>query len=269
MSATNNPNTPNKSGSPSDDMKAWADNALEERNSDAEEVAAAKFRERQRRRNERKKAEEEARKKAEEEERRRAEEARKAEAARRAEATRQAEEARRKAAEKRSEAPEETTEALPPCSGCVAAKVACTMDAPAGSKTVACDRCRRLKLGCARPGEKKKERRRKREEAASPKVTKKKARVRSPEETESEEGEDPVALLTQAIVDMTKEMSQMRQEAEQRGYALMGALEDLRAVWDPEYKPGAEEEEESEEESEEEEEEEDEGDMEKGKEKKT
>ncbi|KIJ13891.1 hypothetical protein PAXINDRAFT_156301 [Paxillus involutus ATCC 200175] len=174
---------------------------LVECDSDDTDTASHKFRERQKRK---------AAKKREEERRRE-------EARRQVEEQKRVEEGRKKVeGEKRAQEMKKKKEMILgsgsvlgggaaelPCQACTSAKTECTMEMPVGRITVVCDRCRRGKVACVRPGAEKKDRRRKREEEEmSPRMTKKKqVRTKSPE---IQMNEDAVGILILEVRGMRK-----------------------------------------------------------------
>ncbi|KIJ64160.1 hypothetical protein HYDPIDRAFT_29048 [Hydnomerulius pinastri MD-312] len=225
MSTSNNASK-GKSVPPTDNLTKWADVALTENDSDDEVLATRKFQEHQRHRAEKK--QEEERKKAEEE-RKGVEEAKKAEEVRKAAEAKKAEEAQKAVEAKKAKASTRGASSAgggAKCEGCENAGVDCTMEMSGGSKATICDRCRRQKMGCVRPGIEK-ERQRKREEPTLPQGGSKRKQtwVRSPEMEDDKEDEDEEEDTLRLI-----------------GKWVVATIDDLQHTLDPEYVVGPEEE---------------------------
>ncbi|KAF8835052.1 hypothetical protein BDN67DRAFT_1072542 [Paxillus ammoniavirescens] len=181
-------------------FESWSDAMLAECDSDDTDTASHKFRERQKRKAAKKREEERLR----EEARRQVEEQKKADEVRKkVEGEKRAQEMKKKEVILGSGSVLGGGAAELPCQACASAKTDCTMEMAAGRTTVVCDRCRRCKVACVRPGAEKKERRRKREaEEMSPRMTKRKqVRTKSPE---IQMNEDAVGILILEVRGMRK-----------------------------------------------------------------
>ncbi|KIK72185.1 hypothetical protein PAXRUDRAFT_22287, partial [Paxillus rubicundulus Ve08.2h10] len=145
----------------------------------------------------------------------------------------------------------ESVGGLPPCYGCSDVGVSCEMRVAGSSKARSCDRCRRLRNKCERPGDAQPSQRRKREEVMSPRAGKKKARMKSPtaeddeedaEDGEAKENRDALGALAEVLSAMVGEMQNMaadRRRAAEESHAQMervlGTLEEIQGCLDPEF----------------------------------
>ncbi|KIK74478.1 hypothetical protein PAXRUDRAFT_19828 [Paxillus rubicundulus Ve08.2h10] len=258
------------SSSTTNDLTKWSDEQLHENENNNDELfekKSAECRHRMKARKEaerrmveevaRRKAEEEAKRKAEVEAQRRAE----AEVKARAEEVVQAQSSTSglsKGKQLRVTASGTTEVAelvggLAPCYGCSDLGVACKMRVARSSKARSCDRCRRLRNKCERPGDAQPSQRRKREEVMSLQAGKKKARTKSPaaedkeedaEDCEVEENCDALGALTEVLSVMVGEMRNMAvdrrcmaAESHAQMERVLGTLEEIRGCLDLEFVP--------------------------------
>ncbi|KIK77334.1 hypothetical protein PAXRUDRAFT_17580 [Paxillus rubicundulus Ve08.2h10] len=258
------------SSSTTNDLSKWSDEQLRENEDDDNELFEKKSAERRHRTKawkeaERRMAEEAARRKAEEEAKRKAE----VEVQRRVEAEAKAHAEEVAWAQSLTLGPSkgkqprvtasgtvevvESVGGLAPCYGCSDLGVSCEMRAAGSSKARSCDRCRRLRNKCERPGDAQLSWRRKREEVMSPQAGKKKAQTKSPtveddkedvEDREAEENCDALGVLAEVLSAMVGEMRNMaadRRRAAGESHAQMervlGTLEEIRGCLDLEFVP--------------------------------